>query len=235
MNLNTLSQKELIKIINRQSLQLANAKKQKEQVNEDMRRFAHDVRHLAGAPISYISLAEHELDDEYLIKEKERLVEETCLYICKFTSDFLDHGLDQVASFDVQEVIEEIAFGDKRVEITVPEPIQMKSYPEQLKSIILNFIANSKEADRSSHISISATNDNYMVNVVLQDNIAGGMPTEILDQYRSLKAIGRHGNGLPLMRESVIRMKGESDLKQCIQGEKVIGTQFHMNLPRIAC
>ncbi|WP_457626484.1 ATP-binding protein [Persephonella sp.] len=209
------------------------------------------IAHQWRQPINYLALniqllqqfLEEENYDEKEIKETLNKMLETIKFMSNTIDDFRTFfRKDKEATvFDVKEAVEKTLellkpqLEHRNIKIdTKLEPVKVKGFKNEFRQVILNLIANSrdaitqrmKEENIQGKLYIEVKKENNYAVVIIRDN-GGGIPEEIADRifepYFTTKEEG-HGTGMGLyMSKQIIeRMGGEIYFKNVEDGVEFI-------------
>jgi PAS domain S-box-containing protein len=186
-----------------------------------------------------------------LMQQAGEMIEGNAIRSAKLISDFKQVAVDQSSTrrrtFDLRDTIEEVMTTlhpmlkrtTHRIDIHIPEKIQLDSYPGPIEQIVTNLIANSLlhglDDNVGGHISISARSEDGMVILEYSDD-GRGMSEDTLAQifdpfYTTKLGQGGSGLGLYIVYNLVTGVLGGKINASSSPGT---GAHFHMRLPQVA-
>ena len=186
-----------------------------------------------------------------LMQQAGEMIENNAVRGAKLISDFKQVAVDQSSArrrtFDLRDTIEEVMTTlhpmlkrtTHKIDIDIPEKIELDSYPGPIEQIITNLIANSLihglDDRATGNIIISARSENHTVILDYSDD-GRGMDEDTLAQifdpfYTTKLGQGGSGLGLYIVYNLVTGVLGGKINAISSPGT---GARFHMRLPRVA-
>ncbi len=191
--------------------------------------------------------------EQFLTRSREAvgLLERNTARAANLISHFKQVAVDQTSMrrrrFDLRQTIEEtldtlqpqFKHTTHQVEVAIPEPLEMDSYPGPLEQIIANLVSNSLihgfTGINGGIIRIQATAiSSDRIQIKYLDN-GTGIPENIINNifdpfFTTILGSGGPGLGLYIVYNLVIGVLGGTIESQSVVGQ---GVQFQLTLPRI--
>lgn len=186
-----------------------------------------------------------------LMLQAGEMIEHNAVRSAKLISDFKQVAVDQSSTrrrtFDLKDTIEEVMTTlhpmlkrtSHRIDISIPEKIELDSYPGPIEQIITNLITNSLihglNDGVGGHIGISARAEDRIVILDYRDDGKGmdeGTLAQIFDPFYTTR-LGQGGSGLGLYIVYNL-VTGVLGGKISATSRPGAGARFHMRLPQVA-